>query len=423
MAKLKGFIFSLDGVALAEGKQDEAGRERREEFRKLIRFLVSKGVRPIVLANRPWTVTKGKSGEKLSAREYYAEIWGPEVRWYIAQEDGFPLKPQAAALEHVLRAEGLDGNEVVFLGNDDDDMRTAVNGKVLFLTAGWQPSAPTSEYGFRFESARDVARFVDVFCLRDHLWYYEVPAINLRTLGLISSRDSVASRYSDDAIYTFKQKGPRHRDFWTKYLVSTLYFAGVHRTPNLIVAPYPGHGIGYDNEVVRDALVTFAKCFRMPYCPDLIVRHTKATKSQEARRRGISLDHRMQLETIHLTDKPRKYGGEAYKNSPFTKPRSVLVVDDFTTEGYGLDSARAYLRSVKKVKDVLLVSLGRFPNRDVHELRPLPKIANPFVPNKFSGTLPVVVHSYTGGVVNPASTREIAEHFAAYDTWDWPPDL
>jgi len=55
MAKLKGFIFSLDGVALAEGTLDAAGKERREEFKKLIRFLVSKGVRPIVLANRRWT--------------------------------------------------------------------------------------------------------------------------------------------------------------------------------------------------------------------------------------------------------------------------------------------------------------------------------------------------------------------------------
>ena len=71
-----------------------------------------------------------------------------------------------------------------------------------------------------------------------------------------------ASTYSGDAISTFKQKDPKHRDFWTKYLVSTLYFGGIHKTPHLIVAPYPGHGVGYDNEVVRDGLITFAKCFR-----------------------------------------------------------------------------------------------------------------------------------------------------------------
>jgi len=420
MAAIKGFIFTLDNVALKKGPVDA---ETREEFRRLIRFVVSKGLRPIVLANRPWWVTDGKTKERTSARDYYAELWGPEVRWYIAQEDGFPFKPQAGALQHVLQAEGLGANEVVFLGNDEIDMRTAVNGNVLFLTAGWQPDAPTTDYGFRFESARDVARFIDIFCVRSYVWFYREPAVNLYSLGLISSRDPTASRYSDDAINTFKSQSLRHRDFWTKYLVSTLYLADMHQIPDLLVAPYPGHEKGYDNPVVRDALVTFTKCFRRTYCPDLIVRHTTALKAQDARRQGIPLDHRNQMNTIHVTKKPRRGMGKPYKNTPFTTARSVLVVDDFTTEGYGLDSARAYLRNIPKVTDVILVSLGRFPNRDLHELYPLPKIADPFAPNSFPKRLPERTHSYSGGVVSPRATREIADHIGEYDRWRWPAGL
>jgi hypothetical protein len=247
--------------------------------------------------------------------------------------------------------------------------------------------------------------------------------VNLHCLGLISSRDPTAGRYSGDAIDTFKNQSLRHRDFWTKYLVSTLYLAGIHQVPDLLVAPYPGHKQGYDNPVIRDALLTFAQCFRRTYCPDLIVRHTTATKSQEARRRGESLDHRNQLNTIHITKKPRKGGGGPYKAPPFKKPRSVLVVDDFTTEGYGLDSARAYLRNIPTVKDVILVSLGRFPNRDLHELYPLPKILDPFGPNVFPKPLGERIHAYSSGVVSPRATREIADHIGEYDRWEWPVGL
>ena len=266
-------------------------------------------------------------------------------------------------------------------------------------------------------------RFIDIFCLRDHLWFYEAPSIELRSLGLIANRDATAAVYTDDAIGTFKYKNPKHRDFWAKQLVSTLYFANMHSRVDFI-APYPGHKAGCDNEVVHDALITFAKCFRKTtYCPDLIVRHTEAPSSRRARLAGTALDHRTQLNTIHVTERPSRHGKATYKNPPWDKPRSILVVDDFTTEGYGLDSARAYLRAVPRVKDIFLVSLLRFPNREVHELTPLPKIADPFQQNTFAAPLKTKVHPYASGVVDPKSTKEIAEHFTAYDAWTWPPGL
>ena len=166
--------------------------------------------------------------------------------------------------------------------------------------------------------------------------------------------------------------------------------------------------------------MTFAKCFRVTYCPDLIVRHKAATKSQTARIQGTPIDHRNQLNTIHITHKPKRNGKDPYKNSPFTKERSVLVVDDFTIEGYGLESARAYLKAIPKMKDIFLVSLGRFPNRNVYELSPLPEIKNPFAPNELSKTLPTKTHFYASGVKAKGSTKEIAEHFTAYGAWDWP---
>jgi phosphoglycolate phosphatase-like HAD superfamily hydrolase len=164
MTKLKALLFALDNVVFINGAVDAA---RMHEFGRLIKYLTDRDVRPIVFANRSWTVTT--KGQTESARTHYSKIWGPKVKWYIADEDGFPKKPQADSLKYVLKKEGLTANEVVFLGNDEDDMRVAVNGNVLFLTAGWL--AKPTDYGFQFESVKDVARFIDLFCLREHLWF------------------------------------------------------------------------------------------------------------------------------------------------------------------------------------------------------------------------------------------------------------
>jgi hypothetical protein len=76
-------------------------------------------------------------------------------------------------------------------------------------------------------------------------------------------------------------------------------------------------------------MVTLTKCFRASYLPDLIVRRASATKSQTARLQGKPLDHRNQLNTIHLTEFPlRGDSQKRYKTSPLKNGKTVLVIDD-----------------------------------------------------------------------------------------------
>lgn len=151
MAKLKALIFSLDNVALKEG----GVTPHHVEVDKLIRFIQTKGILPIVLANRNWSVTDRDTGKKADAEEHFKPYWG-NFPWYVSSRGDCPQKPNAAAIAFILKKHGLAPNEVAFLGNDEMDMRTAVNGNVLFLTASW--FAPATEYGFAFATPLEVAR-------------------------------------------------------------------------------------------------------------------------------------------------------------------------------------------------------------------------------------------------------------------------
>ncbi len=53
-------------------------------------------------------------------------------------------------------------------------------------------------------------------------------------------------------------------------------------------------------EIIEEPMLAFTKCFGIEYLKDLIIRHKDSLKSQTARQQGKQLDHRNQLNTIHL---------------------------------------------------------------------------------------------------------------------------
>src|SRR5262249_37308759 len=109
--------------------------------------------------------------------------------------------------------------------------------------------------------------------------------------------------------------GPASRTF---VLLAAVAAAELQYSRRWIVSPV--------DDRVRVAHAGFRCAF-----PDLIVRHKTGTKSQTARIQGTPIDHRNQLNTIHITQKPKRNGKDPYKNSPFKEERSVLVVNGFTT--------------------------------------------------------------------------------------------
>lgn len=408
MSKLKGVILGVEDVLLPLGKIDG---DIFSEVRNLIEYFKSKGIEFAVLTNRNWTV----GDDKKPLEDLLFEEWGDFPFFCRAKKPQIPAKQSAGSTEYVRKELGWEAAETIYIGASDTDMQAAVNGGLLFLKATWW--ANKTDYGFNFDSSKDIARFIDTFCLRDHLWCHQINdgKFQFYALAPFSTKKPEHTLYSADARAAAKH-GLGHPDFWIGALVSSLYLSGVcHKMDYICV--YPGHGQGSGNDVMNDAMDILGKCFRANYIPNLILRHKTAIKSQTARINGQAIDHLNQLNTIHLNKTPQRTPAKNYKKSPLKNGKTVLIVDDICTRGYSLESARAYIEQTGA--SVVMAAWLKTINTDISVLSPLGKF-DAYAANTFTAAPVEKVHSYHANIVDYLAPTELTASFKAYEDWDWP---
>jgi hypoxanthine phosphoribosyltransferase len=406
-SKIKGVILSIEDTLFQQGKSDSAVLD---EVGKLINFFKSRQIDFVIFTNRNWTMGEGRRPLK----DALFEKWGRFTYLSRADDSSIPPKPRAAATQYVLDKMGWTDIETVYVGASENDMRTAVNGNLLFLRATWY--ANKTDYGFEFSSPKEIARFIDTFCLRDHLWFYEIRDgdFSYNALAPFSTMRPEYTPYSSDARATAKY-GLGHLDFWVGALVSSLYFSGMHKEIDYI-SGYPGHQRGSAN-VMDEAMAIFGKCFRKRFLPDLIQRHTTATKMQTARNNGVRVDHTIQLDSINLTQYPQMTSEKRFKSSPLGKGKTVLLIDDFCTRGYSLEAARVFIEQTgAKSKSVTWL---KTINSDIERLGIFPKF-DPYGPNAFLNVTPLKSYSYRNYIVDQGAPFELGEILKSYLAWDWP---
>jgi hypothetical protein len=290
MPRLKGAIFSLRDVIVREGAVDQ---NLFAELGKLVVWLRDHGVQPVFVGNHSWTA-KAADGATKDIKVLLAERWG-SLPWYIAVDGDMPFKPRAEAMEHVLAQQGWKAREAIYVGNTQDDMITARNGKLLFLNALWHGEA--NPYGFRFDSPRDVARFVDCFCLRIDDWFWALETGDLRVYALapfstLSAKYSDAQGYSFHARNTAKQLGG-DPSFWGRLLAASVYLSGLAEEISYITS-YPGHSTESPpacRERCADdpCRLVAEKLFTGPHCaPQIGIEVTDRPSSREEHRSSKS---------------------------------------------------------------------------------------------------------------------------------------
>lgn len=404
---LKGVILSIEDTLCPQGELDQTVFN---EVTNLIRYLTKKNIQFVVFTNRKWTYNKTDSLERKLKEE-----WGEFPYFCRADNTSIPPKPRTAATQYILNAMGWQSNEVVYIGSSENDMRTAVNGGLLFFRATWW--ANKTDYGFEFDSPKDIARFIDTFCLRDHLWCHQIHDgdFEFYALAPFSTMKQEYNLYSGDARAAAKH-GQGHPNFWIGALVSSLYFSGIHSKIDYI-AVYPGHEAGSGNIIMDEAISVFGKCFRKKYLPDLILRHTTATKSQTAKAKGFVLDHTNQLNTIRLNKTPQKSNGEVYVNPPLSKGKRVLLIDDICTRGYSLESARAYIEQTGS--KVIMATWLKTINTDIQSIGKLSDF-DPYKPNTFSNIPIRKTYNYAANILDHLAPGELTKQFSAFTNWEWP---
>lgn len=410
--QLKGVILSVEDTLVNMGKIKQ---DVFEEVEKLMAFFKTRGIKPILLANQKRTLTDNTTGEVKDLYDALEEKFEDLSVFTRLRDPKVPPKPQRAATEYVLKEMGWESNEVIYLGSDDDDMRTAVNGDILFLRATWYSN--NTDYGFEFSCPKEVARFIDTLCLRDHFWSHEIKDGDFEYYALapFSTYKEAFRKYSENARAAAKF-GQGDVDFWLGALVTSMYFTGIHKRINFIAA-YPGHGAGVDNDKMNSDLLTFGKCFRKNYLHNLIERHTTALKSQTARNQGIALDHHNQLNTIKLNQLPTRNYNQQYARSPLGRNKTVLLVDDICTKGWSLDTARKYIE--KTGAKTIMVTWLKTINTNYCSIGDLGEF-NPYTANNFTNIPMGREYSYHAHLVDHSASEELGEQLDQYLNWDWP---
>lgn len=345
MANLKAVVFSLRNVFFVE-EEKRFDEKKVEQLIKLIKHLANQGIKVILHSNDRWYMVQHGN---ITLAEYLSSITGERISYYNRSDfPAMPMKPKADAIPFILDKEKLEPNEIIYVGCNNNDWQACVNAKILFIKANWLKPDTEIPYGFSFDDIAALARFIDICCIKantNNLISYTDRDLEFYTLSLYSTYKYQFQAYSASARSTAKRlTEDAEPDFWLMLFISKIYFSGLYREIQTIIA-FPGHEVGYGNTVMDETLDIFAKCFRLSYLHDAIIRHTKSLKSQTARIHGNAnlLGIYNHLNTLYLNRHPRKYGATVrLKGNPY-KGKKILLVDDIATSGYSFDAAKLLL--------------------------------------------------------------------------------
>lgn len=276
----------------------------------------------------------------------------------------------------------INRNEVVYIGDSNNDMTTAVNSKIVYFNAEW--SNPGYKYGIPVESPKILPVILKHFFMKEHLWYWSVDSSDARgnkvvSKALIRGRDIGVTNFDTDLLRWTKDNSDKQvgsfkmSEFIMYHLLGSLYLDGTYGEINgWTVAP--GHTGKYNASIV-DALERTARLFRNLFLPNLVYRHRPAEKSAYLRARGEQADFGEQVSTICLSCEPQN-------RSKHIEDKTIVVVDDFITEGFTTEWVRNLLFNAG-AKRVISVAIGAY-----HDSIEVKSISSDFTWDSFS---PVII--------------------------------
>jgi len=282
-------------------------------------------------------------------------------------------------VDYALDELGVDRNEIVWLGDSSLDMRSAVNARILYFNAGW--SKPDYPYGITVGTPQEFDLIIRECFMKDIYWHWELEDVDhagrpVTAKAMIDGRGAGLFKLKYDLIGILKMGMSGRKvgsislaQFIMLHLIGSIYGDDLHTTADLWTI-YPGSR-GGPNTAMAPYVEEFSKILRDRYVGELLIRHTNSIDSGTSRAKGRVIDFWNQANTVMLNpDFESRISG-----------KSVVVVDDFTTEGYSLDCARNLLYQAGAAS-VVGVVVGKYP-RDYHIYAPSDNYEwNPFCPTE-----------------------------------------
>jgi hypothetical protein len=301
------------------------------------------GMRLAVASNRPGASPKLRRA-------------GLEADFVIDRALVHANKGSTVWVERALQEFGIEQNELVWLGDTDNDMRSAVNGGVIYFHAGW--SVPNYAYGIHLAEPSLMPLYLQEFFQKPTPWYWQFNGTDrqgwhITAKALMDANGAGIPVLRNDLIRFLKEGsnphvGPvRMQDFIFLHFVGSMFSDPLYRRVDIWTA-YPSSGSGVNSTL--NALATLiARIFRDRYFGDLLVRHTRSIDSGEARTRREQVDFYNQSNTVRVNPNRRQR----------IQGRCIAVMDDFATRGYSGECARQLLLEAGAA-EVVCVNVGKY---------------------------------------------------------------
>jgi phosphoribosylpyrophosphate synthetase len=254
------------------------------------------------------------------------------------------------------KATGCKREEGIYIGHSKFDMATATNARTIFINAVWAGSA--TDYGVKIKTPSTLIKYISLFLLKNHPWYARLDSEDRNESSVIVRAMMDCHGGGNAAIeqefVNWLKRGhqtsstKKFEKFATHHFIASLHLSGIAQKLDYWTT-YPGHNKGSGNGVLAPILDVAARYFHDKYV-NLLVRHTDSTKSAYARAKGQHVPFDNQTTSMKLSSEAQgKIEG-----------KTILVVDDFTTEGNSFEWARnAFLHA--GAKQIILTSFGKYP--------------------------------------------------------------
>lgn len=273
----------------------------------------------------------------------------------ITPQETRTRKPSPEFVFMIQRQTGVKLEEIAYLGDDDKtDIFCAINAGVLPFAATY--SNPNMQYGLLVSQPKTLFDFLRSYGVQNAPyfgWSYRGHCMDTHTTVdvrvLVDDHQGLTAAFKtvlkDQGEYLVGSKKIPLQSLLFLYLVSQIYLSGLSGQIDLITT-YPGHRANSRNKLLEGYSREMARTFKDRFIPDLLVRHSDAP---ESKRQGDNRNIFDQFRTIRVNPEYQIQG------------KTILVLDDFTTYGFSLETARRMLIQAG-AKYVVGLGIAKFRN-------------------------------------------------------------
>lgn len=347
-----------------------------EEVRSLLEWIKERDLHFVVFSTHDKDIS-----QELSKRNL------PPCDLFLTKISVGAAKGSPSWIKRVCTTLSLQPHELLYVGDDQLDWRTAINSAVFYLHAEWVEPLTSNMQALTVRSPSDVRLFASHFLLLPPRfeYAYDAPDEGLYIRALLNSNTvlhaSEPKQFTLQDIFTHEKTvnvgGYSADTLLMTHAISSLYLEGLI-PPNPYFAIYPSSEPGKVSSILARFTQAAAPYFHGYLKTDMIIRGIAARNTSIARARKEQVDITEQANTVWLNNR--------YLSKDHWLNRTIIVFDDFTTMGFSLDWARNLLQAAG-VPRLILLSVGKYgKNHPLIHLRHdpiLPIQVMPFNQGKF----------------------------------------